>query len=164
MGEYNATTGATINAHFIGLNDSRHAIAMDALNHLLVADGGTVLPGGQYVPGSGSIGEYDGATGATIDANFVAGLDFPFGLALDGSNHLFVCNDAGGTVGEYDAATGATINATFISSVNELSGLVFVPVPEPSSLLLAAAAGLGVGILARRWFTGPGRLGRGATQ
>ena len=76
------------------------------------------------------------------------------GLALDGSNYLFVANTNLGinTVGEYDAITGATINAAFVNGQGILgtNDVVFVPVPEPSSLLLVVAAA-GIGVARRRW-------------
>jgi len=62
---------------------------------------------------SGTIGEYNATTGATINSAWVSGLDSPYGLALSGGK-LFVANE-GGPVGVYDAATGATINASLIS-------------------------------------------------
>jgi hypothetical protein len=62
-------------------------------------------------------------------------------------------------VGEYDATTGATINATFVNGqgLNGPGFLVFAaPVPEPSSMLLVAAAAVaGVGVV-----TAKGRLRR----
>src|SRR5580704_8258519 len=54
--------------------------------------------------GGGAVGEYNAATGAAINANFITGLSDPFGLALSG-NDLFVANLSSGTVGEYNATT-----------------------------------------------------------
>ena len=97
------------------------------------------------------MGEYNATTGATINATFITGLNAPQGLALDGLNHLFVQNN--GTVGEYDATTGAVINAAFITG-GVHAGILYVgQVPEPSSLLLvAAAAGTLFGLGRRSWF------------
>ena len=70
VGEYNATTGAMINASFItGLNSP---LALGLLgNSLFVSD-----------IGNGTVGEYDAKTGAAINANFITGLSAPFGLAV----------------------------------------------------------------------------------
>ena len=113
VGEYDASTGATINAFFItGLNRFYYGLALSG-NTLFVAN----LDGG-----GGRVGAYDAATGAPINADFITGLNDPVGLALSG-NHLFVANFAGSTVGEYDASTGAAINARFISGLSEPFGL-----------------------------------------
>jgi hypothetical protein len=153
VGEYDATTGATINASFInnqqGLNGPRW-MALDAtLHHLFVADAG-----------NGTVGEYDAVTGATISAAFIMGFPIVGGLTLDGSNHLFVAsflisggNLISNNVGEYDATTGAAINATFINNGQGLSapaGLLFVPIPEPSSLMLVAGAAVSGVVMWRR--------------
>ena len=63
---------------------------------------------------SGTVGEYDAATGAPINTALVSGLDSPWGLALSG-NKLFVVNESG-TVGEY-TTSGAVINASLISGL-----------------------------------------------
>ena len=109
VGQYDATTGATINANFInggqGLNWPSER--SDRNNHLFVASNGT-----------DSVAEYNATTGATINATFInssQGLSNPVGLAMDGNNHLFVANAVNSTVGEYDATTGATINPAFIN-------------------------------------------------
>src|SRR5206468_737187 len=66
--------------------------------------------------GDGTVGKYDAATGATINATLVSGLTQPNGIAVSGGN-LFVTNFAIGTIGKYDAATGATINASLVSGL-----------------------------------------------
>src|SRR5262249_5076469 len=108
---------------------------------------------------TGTVGEYDATSGATINASFISssqGLAGPTALALDGNNHLFVVNfGLGGSVGEYNATTGATINAALINNTQGLTNaadLIFVAaVPEPSSLLLLVVAA-GVCIVRRPWF------------
>jgi len=107
VGEYDAVTGATINANFVGpaqgLNSPR-AMALDSSNHLFVAS----------FDQNGFVGEYDATTGATINANFISGLSYSRSLAVDGSNRLFVTR-AGG-VNVYNATTGALINGNFINT------------------------------------------------
>ena len=70
---------------------------------------------------NGTVGEYDATTGAAINASFITGLSFPWGLALSGNN-LLVANSASNTVGEYNAATGAAINAIFITGLQGAFG------------------------------------------
>jgi hypothetical protein len=144
VAEYDATTGATVNANFVtGLAGPR-GLAFDTLNHLLVAN-----------VENNTVGEYDATTGTATNPAFINGqsLNGPWGFALDGNNHLLVSNVLG-TIGEYDATTGATINAAFIGDTASYLALV-TPVPEPSSLLLVAAAA-GIGLTMRR----QGWLGR----
>jgi hypothetical protein len=71
---------------------------------------------------TGTVGKYDAKTGAAINANFIAGLNLPSGLAVNG-NTLFVANEGNGTVGKYDAKTGAAINANFIAGLSFPVGL-----------------------------------------
>src|SRR4029450_11508444 len=72
IGEYNATTGATINSSFIssGLNDPR----------------GIALSGGDlFVTNAvgNTIGEYNATTGATINSSFISsGLNVPVGIVV----------------------------------------------------------------------------------
>jgi hypothetical protein len=69
-------------------------------------------------PDAGFVGEFDGTTGAAINANLITGLYGPVGLALSG-NTLFVANYLDGTVGAYNASTGAEINANFITGLKQ---------------------------------------------
>ena len=71
---------------------------------------------------TGTVGEYNAATGGSINSSFVSGLNGPFGLALSG-NRLFVGNYSGNSIGEYDAWTGAAINDSFISGLNAPCGI-----------------------------------------
>src|SRR5437762_4459150 len=97
IGEYNATTGATINSAFISSG--------------LSGPQGIALSGGNLFVANfnnGTIGEYNATTGATINPAFISGLDFPEGIALSGGD-LFVVNEFNNTIGKYNATTGATI-------------------------------------------------------
>jgi hypothetical protein len=64
--------------------------------------------------GSNTIGKYDSATGATLDASFITGLSQPWGIAVS-QGILYVANFGNSTIGKYDAATGAALNASFIT-------------------------------------------------
>jgi hypothetical protein len=105
VGEYNASTGAAINANFItGLNQT-YAIALSGNNLFVTNNGGS------------TVGEYSATTGAAINSNFITGLSYPSGLVLSGNN-LFVANVGSDTIGEYNVTTGAAINANFITGLN----------------------------------------------
>jgi len=69
-----------------------------------------------------TVGQYNAATGASINSSFISGLANPFGLALSG-NRLFVGNYSGNSIGEYDATTGAAINNSFISGLSNPNGI-----------------------------------------
>jgi hypothetical protein len=70
VGEYDAATGAAINASLIAGLDAPEGLALSG-NTLFVANFG-----------SGTVGEYNAATGAAINANFITGLNGPIGLAV----------------------------------------------------------------------------------
>jgi len=123
VSEFNGTTGATIKFHFA--NFDAPTLLADGHNHLFVPNtSGNVQ----------TIEEFDATSGALLNGNFITGA--AYGLALDDNNHLFVGN-GNDIVGEYDATTGAAINANFITGLSGELSLAFVPVPEPSSFLLA---------------------------
>jgi hypothetical protein len=115
VGEYNATTGAAINASFITGLAGNPGLALSG-NDLFV------LTNGANGSGPGTVGEYDATTGAAINANFITGLVAPFSIVLS-PNNLLVGSSVG-TVGEYNATTGAVINANFITGLQPLDGFV----------------------------------------
>jgi hypothetical protein len=141
ISEFDATTGATINQNFINATQPA-AIALDG-NRLF------------SINNFRTVGVYDATTGATINANL---LTVPNGFSdptpvLDGNNHLFLAEvniSLNGPVAEYDATTGAIINGTFIPGPVTSALLFMTAVPEPSSLLLVATAGIGVWTRRRR--------------
>jgi hypothetical protein len=111
IGEYDATTGATINANFItGLQNPTGLAVLG--NTLFVANQTSNSGSPMFIPGT--VGEYNSTTGAAINVNFITGLSSPGGLAVS-ANSLFVVNGDVGpnldTVGEYNSTTGAVINA-----------------------------------------------------
>ena len=70
VGEYDATTGATINAAFVpGGPGGTYALALDGSNQLFVANNNT------------GVCEYDATTGATINEHFIP-LHGIYGLAF----------------------------------------------------------------------------------
>jgi hypothetical protein len=105
IGEYNATTGATINA----------SLVPDTGMSLGGPRGIAVFGGHLFVTNSVGIAEYDATTGATINSSFVSGLTDPRYIAISGGNLWVTTARFGGTIGEYDATTGAAINASLIS-------------------------------------------------
>jgi hypothetical protein len=116
VSEYDATTGALINANFV----------TGFLQPGLLALKGNIL----FVPDqdTGVLGTYNARTGAAINSSFITGLS-PFGIALWPNiplsrNTLFVANIGSNTVGAYDAATGATINASFITGLSNPTAIV----------------------------------------
>jgi len=111
VGEYQAFTGAVVNAQFI--------TGLPFPNFLMVA-GNTLFVADDI---NNTVGKYDATTGAVINATFITGLDEPIGLAVKGDT-LFVANFGGNTVGAYMATTGTTINASFITGLNPPTGIL----------------------------------------
>src|SRR6266496_2660730 len=101
---------------------TKRTITKTLWNSLLIIFLGTLLAGqahGQIFvtnEASGTVGEYDAATGATINSALVSGLNAPAGIAVSGGN-LWVVQPFAGTIGEYNATTGATVNASLVSGL-----------------------------------------------
>jgi hypothetical protein len=119
ISEY-TTSGVLVNATLISGLNIPEGIAVSG-SHLFVGN-----LGNSFVPGSGSIGEYDAVTGATINAALITGLNGPFGIATSGSN-LFVANNGTTTNGVYDSGSGSigeytmlgvTVNAALVAGLN----------------------------------------------
>jgi hypothetical protein len=153
IAEYDATTGAVINANFItGLNQPE-GITISG-NHLFVVNNADDNSEGGILT-NGTVGEYDLTTGAAINSALIAGLNQPVAVAVLG-NDLFVTSNPypvnTGTVGEYDATTGASINASFISGLDDPQGIaIFAPEPSTGMMLAISATTLFVfGIRKRR--------------
>ena len=94
IGKY-TTEGGIIDRDFItGVPDPRRP----------AVDGG-ILYVSNY--GAGSIGSYDAATGATLDAALITGLSGPLGIALSGDGtNLYVANRDGNTIGLFPTSGG----------------------------------------------------------
>jgi hypothetical protein len=114
IGEYDATTGAVINATLIsGLKDPFGIVLLGS--NLFVTN-----------RNNSTIGEYNATTGAAVNVPLVTGLSLPFGLATDGTD-LFVASTTNKQVGEYNATTGATVNASLITGLRDPYAVVAAP-------------------------------------
>ena len=102
VGEYDATTGAVLNAPLVSGLSTPYSLAVSG-PYLFVVNQGT-----------GTIGEYT-ATGAVVNASLVSGLSAPTGVAVSGPN-LYVAS--GSTIAEYNATTGAVVNASLVSGLS----------------------------------------------
>jgi hypothetical protein len=154
VAEYNATTGALIDASFItGLNVPETLQIVGS--NLYVTNNADTTIGNNTL---GSIGVYDLTTGDPINAALVTGLNQPAGIAIYGNDLYVTSNPVNGPqgqpegiIGEYNATTGATINASLVTGLNDPQGLL-VLAPEPSTWVLLAigAAALLARIVRRR--------------
>jgi hypothetical protein len=136
IAEYDATTGAVINANFItGLNQPE-GITISGNDLFVVNNADDNNAGGILT--NGTVGEYDLTTGATINSALVAGLNQPVAVAVLG-NDLFVTSNPNpantGIIGEYDLTTGTAINATFITGLDDPQGIAIIA-PEPSTWVM----------------------------
>jgi RHS repeat-associated protein len=133
VGEYNATSGAVINANYITISmgiSYPTALALTG-NTLFVANAG-----------ANTVGEYDVSNpkmGVAINADFIsAGLSWPIGLAISGTN-LYVANGNGNaSIGEYNTSTAAVINSNFIPAPLDLGSPSALAVSSDGSTLFVA--------------------------
>jgi len=109
VGEYNATTGATVSASFITGLIEPFSIALLG-NNIYTTNNITF-----------AVEEYDATTGALINDSFIAA-SHPHGLAISGST-LYVTDYDSGAVSEYNAMTGATINASLNTGLEQAESL-----------------------------------------
>ena len=78
IGEYNATTGATVNASLVSGLSNPVGIAVAGSNLFVVSAGNA--------DGYGTIGEYNATTGGTVNASLVSGLSAEFGIAVQAAS------------------------------------------------------------------------------
>jgi streptogramin lyase len=128
IGEYDALTGATINAALVtGLNQPT-GLAISG-SHLYIANSG-----------DGTIGQYN-LDGTAVNPALITGLDNPLDIAAFNGD-LFVVNNGQNSIGQYDATTGAAINATLITGLSNPQGIAVVPEPAAWLLLVLGAVWL----------------------
>jgi PEP-CTERM motif len=142
VGEYNATTGAVINASLVTLPSANLDDIAISGNNLFISSNGT-----------DSVGVYNATTGATINSGLITGLGNPAAIAIYG-NDLFVLTPGvstdTGQIAEY-TTSGTLVHASLVSGLGD--PYAFVIVPEPSTwvmLAIGAAALLGFGTRKRR--------------
>lgn len=124
IAEY-TTSGATVNPSLItGINGTIVSLAVS----------GTDLFLSNY--DMGTISEYT-TSGTLINASLISDSNWPYGMAVCGSN-LLVEQIFNGTVGEYNMSTGAAVNSSLISGLGQQNCyyLAAVYVPEPGSISL----------------------------
>ncbi len=113
--EYNATTGAVINAHLIPLYKSGPEAGLEAASSIALS--GNKLYVAYGLGNNNIIGIFDANTGAAIKAKLIeTGRMVPICMAATGSV-LFAGFNANDTVAEYNADTGAPIKVPFIGGL-----------------------------------------------
>jgi hypothetical protein len=148
--EYNATTGALVDATFITGLFAPEGITILGNTMYVVNNAGNTDPN----ENTGSIGEYNATTGAAINTSLVTGLYAPVATVVVGNDFYVTSNpnvhgqpgypNNAGVVGEYNATTGATINASLITGFQDPQGIVYMT-PEPSTWIML---GMGAAALA----------------
>lgn len=143
---YDGTTGASL-GEFVtpGSGGLQRGFALQFLpdGDLLVANGA--------VPGN--ILRYDGMTGTSLGV-FVTGngLSLPGGMAIGPDGLLYVASTLGNSILRFNVTTGGFVD-TFVSSTagGQPRYIAFTPtpIPEPSSLMLASLAGMGLKLMRR---------------
>jgi hypothetical protein len=78
-------------------------------NNLFVADRNT-----------GTVGEYNATTGATINANFITGLSTPLGIAVSGNNLFVDCDAKARHAKSSSTATRATDSRSSLTGIQAL--------------------------------------------
>ena len=106
----------------------------------------------------GNIGEYNAATGATINSMFLTSATTnsatggAYNLVVSG-NFLYVASYYNGTVTQFDltSPTPASTGVTIISGVSQLTGLaVDAATPEPASVTMLGVGAFGLLVRRRR--------------
>jgi len=104
-------------------------------NNGLFISSGLSYPAGIAISGNnlyivnvntGTIGVYNAYSGSVINADFIGGLNSPFGIAIsDDGTTLYVANGGNNTIGVYDVTgtTSVTINANFITGLDNPHGI-----------------------------------------
>ena len=114
IGEYDATTGAVINATLVSGLDQPYGI--------VVANGDIWVTN----QANGTVGEYTEA-GVAVNVALITGLQNPTGIALSGPN-LYVTEEGvgSGVVGEFNSTTGQAVNADLVTGLSSPSAVCVV--------------------------------------
>lgn len=135
-------TGTLINASFVSGLSNPTAIAIDANFNLFVS---------QY--GGSRVGKYDAST-QTFTTSFLTGITEPEGIVINADGTILTASLNGSRVQKFSASGGNAIVNPFISLGSNAYAMtgpsLFVPVPEPSSLLQGCAGVAGLALSIRR--------------
>jgi len=101
---------------------------------LAFSGAGTLFAGGDQSYPDGFIAEF---TPTGVQSTLTAGLSNPVALAFDSAGNLFVGNQVGGAITQI---TPGGTKSTF-ATVQQVQGLTFQPVPEPSMWAILGVAG-----------------------
>lgn len=118
VSEYDATTGALINATLVTGLVAPKGIAVS---------GGILYVGNTF---SKTVGEYNAATGAPIHASLIRSLNPPQSLAIsgDGLYVLFMSGTYDGSyVSRYNATTGALISGSLVAGLAQPAAIAVSP-------------------------------------
>jgi hypothetical protein len=153
--EYSATTGDLIQGGFI------MGLKLKGPAELAVAGGNLFVVNSTAGKGSESIGQYDAATGATLNPSLVPKLHGRVDIAVFGTN-LFVTNVPNHSIDEYDAVTGMLIKPGFVTELHGSSdiavfgGDLFVTDAQNQSIdIFNAMTGVSEGMLLQGRLHGP---------
>jgi hypothetical protein len=134
VGEYNATTGAAINASLVtgAPYSGEDAFLAVSGNDLFISNSGL-----------GTVGEYDATTGAAINSALIPDLNEPSEIkAYNGDLFIAIyaqANTGKGGIAEY-TTSGALVNASLVSGLTGAGAIVVTPEPSTFALLTIAAA------------------------
>jgi streptogramin lyase len=139
VGEYNATTGAPINASLItGLSGGSNGDIAVSGNDLFVS-----------INGTDAISEYNATTGAVIQSPLIPNLSQPAGIAVYGGD-LFVVIPGSDSVAEY-TTSGTRIKASLVTGLSDPGAIVITPEPATWIMLAIGAVALLASGLRKRW-------------
>ena len=98
--------------------------------------------------GSGTVSEYNAATGALLNASIVSGLSTPRGLAISGNTLYVAYGNASNGVADYTlnlANNSASVITTSFVAGYSINGLAISEVPEPATCLAGGLVSMAAG-------------------